>query len=158
MQTALGNGLRMLDECYEEVILKLDDDSDDDIDDIVHQRLFLICKVILKLLKHVKLYSTIFRAQNPHDDRPLPHLIGSKEWIQKWHVGLVDSDDDQSIDDKSAPDDLSCTSSSNDDTISRSVSLPSNAHTASDSEYLISQPSQSAASTYSNLKTRFWLF
>lgn len=37
IQIAVGHGMRMLEDCYEEVTLKLDDDTDDD-DDLVQHR------------------------------------------------------------------------------------------------------------------------
>lgn len=37
--------------------------------------------------------SVIFRPKDPYGNRPLPHLIGSKQWQEKWHIGLVDADD-----------------------------------------------------------------
>lgn len=39
-------------------------------------------------------FSVIFQPKDPYKDRPLPHLIGSKEWHEKWHIGLVQSDAD----------------------------------------------------------------
>lgn len=91
-------------------------------------------------------YSKIFKAKNPHNDRPLPHLIGSKEWTQQWHVGLADSDDDLSNGRKSPSSENDSLSSLDNDTVSKSISLPSNAPTASDSDYSFSQKTQSATS------------
>lgn len=34
----------------------------------------------------------VFRPKDPYHNRPLPYLIGSKEWHEKWHIGLIDSD------------------------------------------------------------------
>lgn len=42
--------------------------------------------------------SIIFRPKDPYRNRPLPHLIGSKHWQEKWHIGLVDSDADDGSD------------------------------------------------------------
>lgn len=42
--------------------------------------------------------SVIFRPKDPYRNRPLPHLIGSKDWQEKWHIGLVDSDADEDSD------------------------------------------------------------
>lgn len=33
----------------------------------------------------------MFRPKDPYKNRPLPHTIGSKEWQEKWHIGLVES-------------------------------------------------------------------
>lgn len=41
----------------------------------------------------------IFRPKNPYKHRPLPYLIGSKEWHAKWHIGLTEEDSDQSDND-----------------------------------------------------------
>uniref|UniRef100_A0A8W7PFD6 FAM21/CAPZIP domain-containing protein n=1 Tax=Anopheles coluzzii TaxID=1518534 RepID=A0A8W7PFD6_ANOCL len=49
-------------------------------------------KVTLQLTDTVPKYSFI--------ERPLPHVIGSKEWQNKWHVGLIDSEDESSSDRK----------------------------------------------------------
>lgn len=43
-------------------------------------------------------FSVIFRPKNPYQNRPLPHLIGSKDWQEKWHIGLTDSDADDGSD------------------------------------------------------------
>lgn len=65
----------------------------------------------------------------------MPHLIGSKEWTDKWHIGLVESDDEDDDDEVANDQTTAATeefSSSDDDTISMSVSLPSNVQTASE--------------------------
>lgn len=36
----------------------------------------------------------MFRPRDPYKHRPLPYTIGSKEWQEKWHIGLVESDSD----------------------------------------------------------------
>lgn len=66
--------------------------------------------------------SVIFRPKNLYEHRPLPHLIGSKDWHEKWHIGLVDEDSDgsgnENIDDEAS---ISSSSSS-----SHGVSISSN--------------------------------
>lgn len=47
----------------------------------------------------------IFRPKNPYKHRPLPYLIGSKGWHEKWHIGLVEEDSDQSDNDNNDDDD-----------------------------------------------------
>lgn len=48
---------------------------------------------------HWRVYSSIiFRPKDPYRNRPLPYLIGSKDWQEKWHIGLVDSDADDGSD------------------------------------------------------------
>lgn len=44
------------------------------------------------------IFSVIFRPKDPYCNRPLPHLIGSKDWQEKWHIGLIDSDADEGSD------------------------------------------------------------
>lgn len=62
----------------------------------------------------------------------MPYLIGSKEWNEKWHIGLIDSDDEMSNDGNDiAADDFS---QSSDDSISISISSTSIAPTLSESE------------------------
>lgn len=41
----------------------------------------------------------VFRPKNPYKHRPLPYLIGSKEWHEKWHIGLVEEDSDENEND-----------------------------------------------------------
>lgn len=53
-----------------------------------------------------------------YQDRPLPYLIGSKEWHEKWHIGLVESDADDLSENENA-DEMSESPSS-------MVSMPSN--------------------------------
>lgn len=73
----------------------------------------------------------MFRSKDPYQNRPLPFLIGSKEWKEKWHIGLIDSDDEE----KSENDiNEEFSGSSVDDETSLSASLPSNAQTMSESE------------------------
>lgn len=43
-------------------------------------------------------FSAIFRPKDPYRDRPLPYLIGSKDWQEKWHIGLVESDTEDASD------------------------------------------------------------
>lgn len=42
--------------------------------------------------------SVIYQPRDPYKNRPLPHLIGSKEWHEQWHVGLLLSDADDNSD------------------------------------------------------------
>lgn len=104
----------MMSECYEKITLDLvnDEDSDDD----AGQK------------------SIVYRSKNPHEDRPLPHLIGSKAWNEKWHIGLNDSDDDLSEEgDAGDRDDYSPSSES--ESLSLSVSTTSIVPTVTDSDY-----------------------
>ena len=38
----------------------------------------------------------VYRPKDPYQNRPLPYLIGSKEWQEKWHIGLVESENEES--------------------------------------------------------------
>lgn len=38
----------------------------------------------------------VFRPKDQYADRPLPYLIGSKEWHEKWHIGLNEEDSEES--------------------------------------------------------------
>lgn len=109
---AIDNGLAMLNDCYEKVSLDELNESDNDDEDEED-------KMII---------NTVFRPKDAKYDLPFPLLIGSKEWKEKWHIGLlesdIESDDDQKVEEFSD-------SSSNP---SLSASLPSNAATTSESE------------------------
>lgn len=50
IQKAVGKGLQMLEKCYEEVTLHLDDDSDDDIDEILKHRYIYFFYIIYTLI------------------------------------------------------------------------------------------------------------
>lgn len=127
IRIAVGNGLTMLSECYEKVTLDLANDDDSDDEGSAGQK------------------SIVYRSKNPHEDRPLPHLIGSKAWNEKWHIGLYDSDDDLSQDgDAGDGDDYS--PSSDAESLSLSVSTTSIAPTVTDSDYSV-QASRSSQQT-----------
>lgn len=116
IRVAVGNGLSMLSECYEKVSLDLDNDDDSDDDGGAEQK------------------SIVYRSKNPHEDIPLPHLIGSRAWNEKWHIGLYNSDDDLSQDgDAGDGDDYS--PSSDAESVSLSVSTTSIVPTVTDSDY-----------------------
>jgi WASH complex subunit FAM21 len=41
----------------------------------------------------------VLRPKNPYVNQQMPFLIGSREWKEKWHVGLVESDEsDEEVD------------------------------------------------------------
>lgn len=42
------------------------------------------------------LNSIVYQPKNLYEHRPLPHLIGSKDWHEKWHIGLIDEESDGS--------------------------------------------------------------
>lgn len=66
--------------------------------------------------------SVIYRPKDQYAHRPLPYLIGSKEWREKWHIGLVDEDSDSSGN-GNVDDEVSISSSSSS---SHGVSISSN--------------------------------
>lgn len=70
-------------------------------------------------------YSFVYRPKDLYQDRPLPHLIGSKEWHDKWHVGLIDSDAED-VSDNEGANDLTKSSTSSSSSLG---SLPSHAPT-----------------------------
>ena len=76
-----------------------------------------------------EIFSVLFRAKNPYINETLPYLIGSKLWNEKWHIGLIDSDDDDISKDDDAD---GFSTSSEDDTASLAISLSSNANTLSE--------------------------
>ncbi|XP_037923820.1 WASH complex subunit 2 isoform X2 [Hermetia illucens] len=86
--------------------------------------------------------SVIYRPKDPCDARPLPYIIGSKEWIEKWHVGLCDSDEDYSEDEKEEE------FSESSDSVSISASPASNAPTISESEFSAWGLQRNIADTY----------
>lgn len=55
-------------------------------------------------------FSIIFRPKDPYQNRPLPYLIGSKEWHEKWHIGLEEDEESDESDNENA-DDASMSSS-----------------------------------------------
>lgn len=36
--------------------------------------------------------NAIYRPKNLYHERPLPYIVGSKDWAEHWHVGLCDDD------------------------------------------------------------------
>lgn len=73
IKSVLADSVACLNKCYEKIHVQLDEDSDDDDEPGS---------------------SVVFRPRDPYAHRPLPFLIGSKEFKEKWHVGLVDSESD----------------------------------------------------------------
>ncbi|XP_052864139.1 WASH complex subunit 2 [Anopheles cruzii] len=95
IQLAVDRSIEGMYDCYEKVTLKLDSDSSDD-DDQEPQRGQSVDPVVgggkPSVMRAIPRYSFI--------ERPLPHVIGSKEWHSKWHVGLIDSEDESNSDRK----------------------------------------------------------
>lgn len=68
---AIGNGLKLVENCFEKHKLKLDPSSSRSEETIV------------------------FRPIDQYYSR-LPYLIGSDKWKEKWHLGLMESEDQRS--------------------------------------------------------------
>lgn len=75
--------MKMIDKYFEKVSLDLSDSDDDD-----------------------GIASVVLHPKDPYKSRPLPYLIGSKEWYEKWHIGLVESDSDEEVASDNEVDDL----------------------------------------------------
>ena len=105
-QLTIENSIEMMTKCYERVTVQLDSDSDDD-DEVCR-------KYVLRPIQNF-----------PYINRPLPHIIGSREWHEKWHAGLLESDDEPM--DTEAKDDYY-----SDESDYENVSIPSCTNTASD--------------------------
>ncbi|XP_055379383.1 WASH complex subunit 2 [Condylostylus longicornis] len=104
LKIILDNNLKMLENCYEKVLLNLDDSDEED--------------------EQAK-STIIYRPKNLYAKR-LPALIGSEEWNEKWHIGLLDSDDESASEKGNAPEEFSDDSAEN-------ISLPSIGPTISES-------------------------
>uniref|UniRef100_A0A2M4B8Y8 FAM21/CAPZIP domain-containing protein n=1 Tax=Anopheles marajoara TaxID=58244 RepID=A0A2M4B8Y8_9DIPT len=106
IQAAVERSIEGMYKCYEKVSLHLGSDSssdDDDDDDYDGRNSSGAMPLVIEgggvvgsgkptIMRAVPRFSFI--------ERPLPHVIGSKEWQSKWHVGLIDSDDESSSDRK----------------------------------------------------------
>uniref|UniRef100_A0A8W7JAU3 FAM21/CAPZIP domain-containing protein n=1 Tax=Anopheles albimanus TaxID=7167 RepID=A0A8W7JAU3_ANOAL len=104
IQAAVERSIEGMYKCYEKVSLHLSSDSssddDDDYDDrnssgampLVIEGGGVVGSGKPTIMRTVPRFSFL--------ERPLPHVIGSKEWQSKWHVGLIDSDDESSSDRK----------------------------------------------------------
>lgn len=69
---------------FEKVTVQLDSDSDSDDEEEAAVR------------------NTVLRAvqKYPYISRPLPYIIGSQEWREKWHAGLIDSEEESDTEEK----------------------------------------------------------
>ncbi|XP_058815524.1 WASH complex subunit 2 [Topomyia yanbarensis] len=80
-QMTVEKSIESMYKCFEKVTVQLasDSDSDDDDDD-----------------EEAAARNTVLRAiqKYPYISRPLPHIIGSQEWREKWHAGLIDSEEE----------------------------------------------------------------
>uniref|UniRef100_A0A182MZF6 FAM21/CAPZIP domain-containing protein n=1 Tax=Anopheles dirus TaxID=7168 RepID=A0A182MZF6_9DIPT len=84
MQLVVERSIEGMYKSYEKVTLQLDDSSDSSGDEGEPHATDL--NAAATVMRAIPKYSFI--------ERPLPHVIGTKEWQNKWHVGLIDSDDE----------------------------------------------------------------
>ncbi|EDO63613.1 AGAP007833-PA, partial [Anopheles gambiae str. PEST] len=96
IQLAVERSIEGMYKSYEKVTLQLTDSESSDDDDL---------PTSTRLTDPAELTAgkaTVMRAVPKFSfiERPLPHVIGSKEWQNKWHVGLIDSEDESSSDRK----------------------------------------------------------
>ncbi|XP_053673762.1 WASH complex subunit 2 [Anopheles nili] len=96
VQLAVERSIEGMYQSYEKVTLDLTD-SDSSDEDTAPSATRLMDQTGVTASK-----ATVMRAvpRFAFIDRPLPHVIGSKEWQNKWHVGLIDSDDESNSDRK----------------------------------------------------------
>lgn len=80
-----------------------------------------------------RIFSVVCRPRNPYLNRPLPHLIASKQWNDKWHIGLIESDEEV-MSDEEPEEEFSQSSSEGEDSISVSPQT-SNPPTTSESDF-----------------------
>lgn len=69
----MNDSLAMLDKCYKKISVE-DEEDDSDLED--------------ECLGHV------YKPINPYDKRT-PYVINTKEWLEKWHIGLKDDSDNE---------------------------------------------------------------
>ncbi|XP_055596431.1 WASH complex subunit 2 [Uranotaenia lowii] len=83
-QMAVERSVNVMYRCFEKVTVELDSDSESDDEEEAAAR------------------NTVLRAiqKYPYIHRPLPHLIGSAEWRDNWHVGLIDSEEESETETK----------------------------------------------------------
>lgn len=70
----MNDSLAMLGKCYKKISLADEEDEDSDIED--------------ESLRHM------YKPINPYDKRT-PYIICTKEWLDKWHIGLKDDSDNE---------------------------------------------------------------
>lgn len=113
-QMAVENSIANMYKCFEKVTVELGSDSDSEDDD-----------------EEAAARNTVLRAvqKYPYIRRPLPYIIGSREWREKWHAGLIDSEEESEADTKEQYSD-----SSEDTDEGMSASQATSNHTPSESE------------------------
>uniref|UniRef100_A0A8D8JF61 WASH complex subunit FAM21 homolog n=1 Tax=Culex pipiens TaxID=7175 RepID=A0A8D8JF61_CULPI len=116
-QMAVEQSITNMYKCFEKVTVELGSDSDSEDEDE----------------EAAAVRNTVLRAvqKYPYIRRPLPHIIGSREWREKWHAGLIDSEEEEDGDD--GKEQYSDSSEDTDDTGVFASQATSN-HTPSESE------------------------
>ncbi|KAL1395924.1 hypothetical protein pipiens_002773 [Culex pipiens pipiens] len=116
-QMAVEQSIANMYKCFEKVTVELGSDSDSEDEDE----------------EAAAVRNTVLRAvqKYPYIRRPLPHIIGSREWREKWHAGLIDSEEEEDGDD--GKEQYSDSSEDTDDTGMFASQATSN-HTPSESE------------------------
>ncbi|XP_039433971.1 WASH complex subunit 2 isoform X2 [Culex pipiens pallens] len=116
-QMAVEQSITNMYKCFEKVTVELGSDSDSEDEDE----------------EAAAVRNTVLRAvqKYPYIRRPLPHIIGSREWREKWHAGLIDSEEEEDGDD--GKEQYSDSSEDTDDTGMFASQATSN-HTPSESE------------------------
>lgn len=69
----LDESVKMLGKCYEKVPLDQDEESDAEDDKL----------------------RIAYKPINPYEHRRRPYIIGTKEWLEKYHIGLQSSEEDE---------------------------------------------------------------
>lgn len=156
LQTAIDTGMEMMDKYYEKVTYELSD-SEDDGDD-VHQRFdtfysahfYWVPNVFITFSRPIN--SVIFQAKDLYAHRKLPYLIGSKEWHEKWHIGLNDEESEESDNENvEEEDDEDTLSSSPSPAVSLSSNVPVSMSESENPTGVIISPRKSGWSRNVNL-------
>lgn len=125
--------IKALDECYEKVTLTVIDSEDEEEDEERRDNI-------------------VFRPKDPYKVRPLPYLIGSEKWRLKWHVGMHETDSEDS-DQENAIKEEEYSDSMSDK--SNSMSWPSNATPSENSNYGLQSQNFYGKVLFKILKTNF---
>ncbi|XP_048521451.1 WASH complex subunit 2 isoform X2 [Dendroctonus ponderosae] len=88
--------------------------------------------------------SYVMQPKDLYADRPLPYLVGSKEWHQKWHVGLLPSDSES----ESEPEEEMYSSSNSEIDLPKNRTLVS--ETSSELDFTNKETDPDGRSTFNN--------
>lgn len=118
-----------MDKYFDRVTIELSD-SEDDGEEVQKEwvphssqsnaRSYIVSNNCLRLCY----FSVVYQLKDRYKDRPLPYLIGTKEWHEKWHIGLAEDENEESDDeDKGGSGDDASLSSSPAMSVSSNVPL-----------------------------------